>query len=145
MSLPLESVYQELILKHTRTSRFRGELEAPDVVIPMRNPVCGDDILLQLQVTDGRIEEIRFSGHGCAISQAAASMMSEHVVGKSFDEVHAVADRFREMVHGSEEAARDRSMGDLRALAGVSKLPRRAKCAMLAWDALAEAEKRVGG
>lgn len=145
MSMPLESIYQELILKHTRQSRFRGELEQPDVVIPMRNPVCGDDILLQLTVRDGRIEEIRFTGHGCAISQAAASMMSEHVVGRSFDEVHVVAERFRDMVHGSEEAARDRALGDLRALAGVSKLPRRAKCAMLAWDALSEAEKRVAG
>lgn len=145
MSMPLESIYQEVILKHTRQSRFRGELERPDVVIPMRNPVCGDDILLQMTVRDGRIEEIRFTGHGCAISQAAASMMSEHVVGRSFDEVHVVAERFREMVHGSEEAARDRTLGDLRALAGVSKLPRRAKCAMLAWDALSEAEKRVTG
>lgn len=145
MSLPLESIYQELILKHTRTSRFRGELEAPDVVVPMRNPVCGDDILLQMTVREGRIAEIRFTGHGCAISQAAASMMSEHVVGRTFAEVQVVAERFREMVHGGEEAARDRSLGDLRALAGVSRLPRRAKCAMLAWDALSEAEKRVAG
>lgn len=139
----LESVYQELILKHYRHSRHRGDLEAPDVVIPMRNPVCGDDILLQVEVRDGRIADIRFSGHGCAISQAAASMMSEQVVGKTFEELHPVAERFRAMIHGDAEAARDRSLGDLRALAGVAKLPRRVRCAMLAWDALEEAEKRV--
>ncbi|MBW3654598.1 MAG: SUF system NifU family Fe-S cluster assembly protein, partial [Gemmatimonadetes bacterium] len=139
----LDSVYQELILKHYRSSKHRGELEAPDAVVPMRNPVCGDDILLQVQVREGRISEIRFSGHGCAISQAAASMMSEHALGKSWDEVHAIAGRFREMIHGDETAARDKALGDMRALAGVAKLPRRVKCAMLAWDALDEAEKKI--
>ena len=139
----LDSVYQELILKHYRSSKHRGELEAPDAVVPMRNPVCCDDILLQVQVREGRIAEIRFSGHGCAISQAAASMMSEHALGKSWDEVHAIAGRFREMIHGDETAARDKALGDMRALAGVSKLPRRVKCAMLAWDALDEAEKKI--
>ncbi|HWK88767.1 MAG TPA: SUF system NifU family Fe-S cluster assembly protein [Longimicrobium sp.] len=140
----LDSVYQELILRHYRNPKHRGELEQPDVVIPMRNPVCGDDILLQLQVRDGRIEDIRFSGHGCAISQAAASMMSEKALGRTFEEVHPLAARFREMIHGDEAAAKDRELGDLRALAGVSKLPRRVKCAMLAWDALDEAEKKLG-
>ncbi len=139
----LDSVYQELILKHYRSSKHRGELEAPDAVVPMRNPVCGDDILLQVQVDGDRIADIRFSGHGCAISQAAASMMSEHALGKTWDEVHAVAGRFREMIHGDETAARDKALGDMRALAGVSKLPRRVKCAMLAWDALEEAEKKI--
>ena len=139
----LDAVYQEVILKHYRSSRFRGELEHPDAVVPMRNPVCGDDILLQVQVDGDRIQDIRFSGHGCAISQAAASMMSEHAVGKSWDEVHAVAARFREMVHGDESAARDKTLGDLRALSGVARLPRRVKCAMLAWDALDEAEKKL--
>ncbi|HEY0036083.1 MAG TPA: SUF system NifU family Fe-S cluster assembly protein [Longimicrobium sp.] len=139
----LDSVYQELILKHYRSSKHRGELEAPDAVVPMRNPVCGDDILLQVQVREGRISEIRFSGQGCAISQAAASMMSEHALGKTWNEVHAVAGRVREMIHGDETAARDKALGDMRALAGVSKLPRRVKCAMLAWDALDEAEKKI--
>ena len=112
-------------LASVENAKHRGELQAPDAVVPMRNPVCGDDIMLQLQVREGRIEDIRFSGHGCAISQAAASMMSEHAVGKSWDEVHAVAARFRDMVHGDETAARDKTLGDMRALAGVSKLPRR--------------------
>lgn len=139
----LDGVYQELILKHYRNATHRGELESPDVVVPMRNPVCGDDILLQLQVKDGVVEEIRFSGHGCAISQAAASMMSERVAGRSWEEIHAVTARFRELLRGDDEAARDRSLGDLRALSGVSRLPRRVKCAMLAWDALEEAEKHL--
>jgi nitrogen fixation NifU-like protein len=138
-----ETLYQELILKHYRNAKHRGELERPDVVVPMKNPTCGDDILLQVSFREGRVAEVRFSGHGCAISQAAASMMSEQILGRSFEEIHALAGRFREMVHGSEEAARDRALGDLRALAGVARLPARVKCAMLAWDALEEAERRT--
>ena len=139
----LDAVYQEVILKHYRNAKHRGELDAPDAVVPMRNPVCGDDILLQVQVDGDRISDIRFSGHGCAISQAAASMMSEHAVGRTWDEVHAVAARFRDMVHGDADAAKDKQLGDLRALAGVARLPRRVKCAMLAFDALEEAEKKL--
>ncbi len=143
MSMPLESVYQELILKHYRSSAHRGEVDQPDAVVAERNPLCGDDIFLTVRVRDGIVEDVRFSGHGCAISQAAASMMCEHAVGKSWDEIHTVAGRFRDLVQGNEEAAKDRSLGDMRALAGVSKLPRRVKCAMLGWDALAEAEKKI--
>ncbi len=83
----LDQVYQEVILKHYRSSKYRGELPEPDAVVPMRNPVCGDDILLQVQVREGRIEDIRFSGHGCAISQASASLTSEEVVGMKVDEL----------------------------------------------------------
>jgi nitrogen fixation protein NifU and related proteins len=139
----LDSVYQEIILKHYRKATHRGELEAPDVVVPMRNPVCGDDIMLQMNVRDGVVEEIRFSGHGCAISQAAASMMSEKASARSWEEIHDLAARFRQMLEGDESAAKDRALGDLRALAGVSKLPRRVKCAMLAFDALEEAERKI--
>ena len=143
MSLPLESVYQELILKHYRSSAHRGQVEAADAAIAERNPICGDDILLTLRMEEGRVAEVRFSGHGCAISQAAASMMCQHAIGKTWDEIHPLADRFRRLVQGDEEAARDRTLGDMRALAGVAKLPRRVKCALLAWDALGEAEKQL--
>jgi nitrogen fixation NifU-like protein len=142
----LDTLYQELILKHYRSSPFRGELPGADVVIPMKNPTCGDELVLQLRLgAEGTtIEEVRFTGHGCAISQAAASMMSEKVVGQTFAAAHPITERFREMIRGDEAAARDRSLGDLRALAGVARLPRRVKCAMLAWDALEEAEKAAG-
>jgi len=138
----VDLLYQELILKHYRSTTHRGELDRPDVVVPMKNPTCGDDILLQVAFRDGRVADVRYSGHGCAISQAAASMMSAQIVGRSFDEIHALGDRFKQMVHGDAAAAKDRELGDLRALAGVAKLPSRVKCAMLAWDALAEAERR---
>jgi nitrogen fixation NifU-like protein len=143
MSLPLESVYQELILQHYRNPKHRGDMDAPDAVVTMRNPTCGDDIVLQLRVRAGTIEDVRFKGQGCAISQASASMMSGLIAGKSWAEAEPILARFRDMLHGDAEAARDRVLGDLRALSGVAKLPRRVKCAMLPWDALEEARKQL--
>lgn len=140
---PLNALYQELILQHYRQPKNRGTLEAPDVEVAMHNPVCGDEITLQLQVEGDTIRAARFSGQGCAISQASASMMAHLLEGKTLTEADAAAARFTEMMHGSEEAARDRSLGDLRALAGVSRFPVRVKCALLAWNALQEAEKRL--
>jgi nitrogen fixation NifU-like protein len=143
MSLPLDGIYQELILRHYRNPAHRGEMDAPDAVVMMRNPTCGDDIVLQLRVRGGVIEDVRFKGQGCAISQASASMMSTLVSGKTFAEAEPLLARFRDMIHGDAEAARDRQLGDLRALSGVARLPRRVKCAMLPWDALEEARKQL--
>lgn len=139
----LESLYQQLILQHYRHPHNRGTLEAPDAEVRMRNPSCGDDITLQLRVVDGIVEDARFSGQGCSISQASASMMTERLRGKPLAAADALRARFTEMMHGSREAATDRELGDLRALAGVSKFPVRVRCALLAWNALQEAEKQV--
>jgi nitrogen fixation NifU-like protein len=109
----------------------------------MRNPTCGDDIVLQLRVRGDRIEDVRFKGQGCAISQASASMMSGLIAGKTWAEAEPILARFRDMLHGDAGAARDKLLGDLRALSGVAKLPRRVKCAMLPWDALEEARKQL--
>ncbi len=141
--MSLQSLYQELILQHYRHPRNRGEVEAPDAEIHMHNPVCGDEIILQLRVQEDRIEAARFRGQGCSISQASASMMTQQIEGKSLDEAAALSARFTEMMHGDPEAARDKTLGDLRALAGVSKFPVRVKCALLAWDALGEVGKRL--
>lgn len=139
----LKSLYQELILQHYRHPHNKGEMETPDVSISMNNPVCGDEITLQLRVVDGRIEQIAFSGQGCSISQASASMMTKQLSGKTLDEATALTGRFTEMMHGDEDAAVDRALGDLRALAGVSRFPVRIKCALLAWNAMQEAGKTV--
>lgn len=140
---PLGSLYQALILQHYRNPRNRGELEAPDVEVAMNNPTCGDEIALQLRVRDGVIEEARFRGQGCSISQASASMMAQLVEGKRLEESAAIYARFLEMMHGSEEAAKDRALGDLRALAGVARFPPRVRCAVLPWNALEEAGRRL--
>jgi len=143
--LNLNSLYQDLILDHSRKPRNKGELPEKTVEIHMANPVCGDEIRLQLQIEDGKIVEARHVGQGCSISQAAVSMMTNLIKGRELSEAEGVAERFTAMMHGDEEAARDRTMGDLRALQGVSKFPVRIKCALLAFDALQEAIKKERG
>lgn len=139
---PLASLYQQLILEHYRHPRNRGELPERTVEIHMRNPVCGDEIRLQLRIADDRIEDAKFVGQGCSISQASVSMMTSLLRGRSLDDADVLARRFTEMMHGDEQAAKDRTLGDLRALAGVSKFPVRVKCALLGFDALQEALRK---
>jgi nitrogen fixation NifU-like protein len=144
--MDLGSVYQEIILEHYRGSRFRGELEDPDVVVPLNNPTCGDDILLQMKLRDGRVEEIRFSGNGCAISQASASMMTDCLKGRTKAEAEKVADAFQQLV--TDERASlpegDELVEKLEAFAGVREFPSRVKCASLAWHALRAALEHPG-
>ena len=147
MSYPepkLDSLYQQLILEHYRTPRNKGEMEDAQIEVHMRNPTCGDEIKLQLQVEDNRIADVKFTGQGCSISQAAVSMMTKLLMEKSLDEASEVTEKFTAMMHGDDSHSKDRSMGDLRALAGVSKFPVRVKCALLGFDALQEAMKQLG-
>jgi nitrogen fixation protein NifU and related proteins len=141
--MSLQSLYQELILQHYRRPRNRGVLERPDAEIAMHNPLCGDEITLQLQLEGDRLSAIRFSGHGCSISQASASMMAQQLEGKTLAEARHLAGEFTRMMHGDPAAAANRELGDLRALAGVAKFPVRIKCALLAWNALSEADRSV--
>lgn len=144
--IKLNSLYQQLILEHYRSPKNRGKLDDATVSIRMRNPTCGDDITLQLRVTDDEtIDDVRFYGEGCSISQASASIMTTLLKDRSLDEGLELAGRFTEMMHGDEEAAKDRSLRDLRALQGVSKFPVRIKCALLGFDALQEAVKKTRG
>ena len=126
---PLNSLYPQLILEHYRNPRIRAELPEKTVEVHLANPVCGDEIRLQLRVVEGAIVEAKYVGQGCSISQAAVSMMTTLLKGKRLSDAQAVADRFTQMMHGSPEAAKDPAMGDLRALQGVSKFPVRIKCA----------------
>lgn len=139
----LNSLYQQLILEHYRNPRNKAELPDATVEVHMANPVCGDEIRLQLRIENHTIEDVKFMGQGCSISQASVSMMTKLLKGKSLEEAQAVAERFTSMMHGDEAAAHDRSLGDLRALQGVSKFPVRIKCALLGFDALQEALKRT--
>jgi nitrogen fixation NifU-like protein len=134
----LGALYQELLLDHFRRPRNRGKLEHADVSISKKNPLCGDVIELELAFDGDTVRDLKFTGEGCAISQASASMMTQLLKGKTTAEVEQLAQRFTQMIQGDEAAAQDTSLGDLRALAGVGKLPVRLKCALLAWGALAE-------
>lgn len=141
----LGALYQDLILDHYRRPRNQGELPGANAEMHMNNPTCGDEIRLQLRIEEGRIADARFLGQGCSISQSSISMMTQLLKGKTPAEALALAARFKEMMHGDGEAARDRALGDLRALAGVCKFPVRVKCALLGWNALEEALKAAGG
>jgi nitrogen fixation NifU-like protein len=141
----LNSLYQHLILEHYRSPRNKGELPERTVEVHMLNPSCGDEIKLQLRVEDDTVAEARFTGQGCSISQASISMMTQRLQGASVDDALELARRFTRLMHGDEDVARDRSLGDLRALQGVSKFPVRVKCALLGFDALQEALKRARG
>lgn len=112
------SFYRENLLDHYRNPRQHGRLDAPTVSREDLNPLCGDMIRIDLAIADGRVADARFDGHGCAVSQAAASMLLEEIVGKSVEEVAAFG--------------RD----DLLELLGVPLSPARLKCALLALGVL---------
>ena len=137
----LSALYQELILDHYRRPRNKGVLEQPTHTIALNNPLCGDEIDLQLRLEGDVIKDVRFIGRGCSISQAAASMMTQIVKEKRLGDALALADRMSAMMHGDQSAAQDKALGDLRALAGVAKFPIRVKCALLPWNALRDAVK----
>ena len=141
MSLDLTELYQEVILDHSRRPRNFGELPDASVRVHGDNPACGDEIHLAVQFGEGDIlREVKFTGHGCAISQASASMMTTKLKGRtrqhSLDLLHA----FEQLVT-REVTEPDRSLGDLRLMQGVRKFPQRVKCAMLAWRAVEQALK----
>jgi nitrogen fixation NifU-like protein len=114
----VEDLYREVILDHYQNPRNYGTLEPADISYEEDNPVCGDHIRLDLRLRDGRVAEVRFSGHGCAISQASASMLTEEIQGKTLDELKAF------------------SKDDLLDLLGIPLGPVRIKCALLSLKVL---------
>jgi nitrogen fixation NifU-like protein len=134
----LDDLYQDLILDHYRRKRGEGSLDNPTVAVDQNNPLCGDEIHLELNIVDGTVTEIAHTGEGCSISQASMSMMSEALVGKSLEDALEVVEHFRMVMHGSEQGDEDR-LGDAIALEGVAKYPVRVKCALLGWMAAKDA------
>ncbi|WP_028594203.1 Fe-S cluster assembly sulfur transfer protein SufU [Paenibacillus assamensis] len=133
--MQLDDLYRRVIMDHYKKPRNRGLFEDDAVTIDLNNPTCGDRISLQLKVEDGIVQEARFTGEGCSISMSSASMMTQAVKGKTFEEALEMADKFSAMVKGEEVTFEDEAE-DIEALSGVSKFPARIKCATLAWNAL---------
>lgn len=131
--MSLDDLYREVILNHYRHPKNRRSMEGANLSIEVANPLCGDEIRLDLMVEDGRVSDVAWSGRGCSISQASASMMSEAVKGQTVEEAVQLVKAFRGMMRGVEPEI---EMGDVEALRGVQKFPVRIKCAVLAWDAL---------
>ncbi len=159
----LEDLYREIILDHYRNPRNRGELESPPAVRTEGfNPLCGDEIVVFLDVDGDVITDLKIAGQGCSISQSSASMMSAAVKGKTVAQARSTIRAFRAMMSlhvqqldgpgsdegdktgpertGAEVAADEGvALGDLEALQGVVKFPVRIKCATLSWHTLAQA------
>ena len=141
----LRDLYQEVILDHYKRPRNFGELDEPARMARGNNPLCGDQIQVFVELDGDTVKQVAFKGHGCAISTASASLMTEVVAGKSVAEVEGLSQTFRDLVTSesgnsptvSEEARAD--LGKLEVLAGVRDYPVRIKCATLAWHALAAA------
>jgi nitrogen fixation NifU-like protein len=138
-SAEIAALYQEIILDHYRRPRNKGTLENADASVEMKNPLCGDEITLDVAFAPDGVSELKFSGRGCSISQASASMMTQLVKGKSTEEIDALRKQFRALILGDQNATTDESLGSLRALSGVARFPARVKCALLAWNALENA------
>jgi nitrogen fixation NifU-like protein len=146
----LEDLYREIILDHYRNPRNRGELEAPPATrVEGYNPLCGDEIVLFLDVEGDTVTDLRIGGQGCSISQSSASMMSSAVKGRTLGEVRDLTRAFKGMMSIHEQAldgdgnevpdgedAPEVKLGDLEALRGVVKFPVRIKCATLCWNTL---------
>ena len=153
----LEDLYREIILDHYRNPRNRGELEVPPAIQAVGfNPLCGDEVVVYVEVSDGVITDVSTGGQGCSISQSSASMMSTAVKGRTVAEVRQLIGAFKRMmsIHGSGiggtgddlddepdsgNGTGDVKLGDLEALQGVVKFPVRIKCATLSWNTLVEA------
>lgn len=144
----LDALYQEIILEHNRKPRNFGALEGADRTVEGRNPLCGDELTLQLKLEGDTIGDVRFTARGCAISRASASMLTSAVKGKSREEAERLTARVHQLLTGTLEPpmseAERKALGPLAALGGVSKFPIRVKCASLAWHALREAMAERG-
>ncbi|HWU30856.1 MAG TPA: SUF system NifU family Fe-S cluster assembly protein [Microbacterium sp.] len=143
-SSDLNGLYQELILDHSRAPYGYGLREPIAAQSHQLNPTCGDEITLQMhRAPDGTIEAVAWEGHGCAISQASASLFAELVEGMPEDEVIRRIDAFREAMRSRGRIEPDPELlGDATALGGVSKYVARVKCAMLAWVAAEDALRK---
>jgi len=140
----LFDLYSEILLDHYHLPRNKGRLDHPTVTVEGANPLCGDELTLDLEFDGERLCRVTFDGKGCAISMASASMLTEILQGKTIAEVEKWIADFRAFIRdGKAPAGVD--MGDLGALIGISKLPVRVKCATLPWMTIEEGLRKYRG
>ena len=133
----LEQVYNELIMEHSMNSYNKKKLENADYCEVGHNPNCGDEITLQLKVNGDIIEDMAFSGHGCAISQASTSIMIDTLKGKTIEEAKEIIKTFIEMIKRETTDEEElKKLEDAIAFRNVSNMPARVKCALLAWHTI---------
>jgi nitrogen fixation NifU-like protein len=141
----IEELYQEVILDHSRRPRNFGELSDATVRVHGDNPACGDEIHLAVKFDiDGGLQDIKFTGRGCAISQASASLMTMKLKGKTRPEATQMLRAFHDLVT-KDASELPKTLGDLRVMKGVRNFPQRVKCAMLPWRAVEQAFEQGAG
>ncbi len=131
----LDELYREVILDHFRNPRNVGKVQDADMAPEGTNPLCGDEITFSVKLHGERIAQVGFVGKGCAISQAAGSMLTVQLRGKTIHEVQQLIQAMKDLMQG-QPLDPQRDLGDLESLVGVRKFPVRVKCAALSWNVL---------
>jgi nitrogen fixation NifU-like protein len=131
----MQSFYKEIVLDHFQRPRHRHELEHATIEEHIDNPLCGDHVTVYANVKGDTLEQVSFTGRGCSISQASASMLAEQLTGASRNEAEQEIQAFLQMMHTEE----NQDLGELAALKGVVQTPNRTRCATLAWEAMQRA------
>jgi nitrogen fixation protein NifU and related proteins len=145
-SAALESMYQEIILDHYKNPHHKGLREPFEAQVHHLNPTCGDEITLRVHVDGGNVVDVSYNSEGCSISQAAASVMTDLVIGRSVDDALAVHEEFVRLMQSRGQVEPDEDvLEDAIAFAGVARYPARVKCALLAWMAWKDATARAVG
>src|ERR687886_3116535 len=133
----LSELYQQFILDHNKKPRNFRKIEDANRTAEGYNPLCGDQLMVYMQLEDGVVKDISFEGSGCAISKASASMMTQSIKGKSREEAETLFDEFHRMVTGElDEEAEENHLGRLTIFSGVRDYPARVKCASLPWHTM---------
>jgi nitrogen fixation NifU-like protein len=144
MGANLDGLYQEIILDHYRNPQNAGLREPYEAEVHHVNPTCGDEITLRVHLAEGRVEDVSYDAEGCSISQAAASVLTELVIGKPLDEAMDIHQEFLELMQGKGQVEPDEEvLEDGVAFAGVAKFPARIKCALLSWMAWKDATAKA--
>ncbi|HIV73706.1 MAG TPA: SUF system NifU family Fe-S cluster assembly protein [Candidatus Pseudogracilibacillus intestinigallinarum] len=138
----LDTLYRQVIMDHYKHPRNRGTFEDESLTVEMNNPTCGDRIFLQFKLDGDIVEDVKFTGEGCSISLASASMMTQAIKGKTVEEALAMSELFSQMMLGKDIDFDDFGLEDIEALQGVSNFPARIKCATLAWKAMERVHKK---
>jgi nitrogen fixation NifU-like protein len=142
--MELDSLYQEVILDHYRTPHHKGLTESFDIQVKHNNPSCGDEVTLNLSISNGVVSGISWDGVGCSISMASVSMMSDLVFNQKYVRAIEILNQFTALMQSKGQSKGDEEMlEDAVAFAGVSKFPARIKCALLGWMAFKDASSQL--
>ena len=141
----MNEIYNELIMEHSMNSYNRKKMKNPTISEKGHNPSCGDEIQIDVKIKDNKIEDMSFTGHGCAISQASTSIMIDTLKGKTIEEAKEIIGIFLNMIKRENENQEDlKKLEDAIAFENISNMPARVKCAVLAWHTLDDILKKEG-